>query len=235
MKAVLSLRPSRLLRAALLSTVVVNVISLAANLYTAAAIRGYIDIGSKFSKLIVHNLTGLVSTYREGNIATLYSSLLLFLASLLLFIAWKSPAEHSMRRLQWVWLLLSIIFFYMTFDEMLAFHERASSLFYLIFSVLGVSVVPFLLVIRPRFRNLFLLSGSLYLLGAVGLDSIEFSLRSSQVVEVLEQKVWFILLYSSEEFLEMIGVVIFIYCISLYIASRDVSIDFSGPNVSAIG
>lgn len=230
MKAVLSLRPSRVLRLTLLSTVAINAISLATNLYAAAAFRGYLDIGTKFSKLIVYNLNGLFSTYREANIATFYSSLLLFVASALLFIAWKSPVEDLMRSHRWTWLFLSIVFLYMSFDEMLKFHERSLYLFYFVFALLGLSIIPFLRVIRPRFRKLFFLSGFLYLLGAVGFDRIEAFFRGSQTVEILEQKFWFILLYSSEEFLEMMGVAIFIYSVSLYISSKEVSIDFSGGN-----
>jgi hypothetical protein len=169
---------------------------------------------------------------REGNIPTLFSSMILvFCAALLWLIASKHRANGSSYA---HWLGLSLIFLFLCVDETASLHERlgepvrallgTSGLFYyawmipygLALCVFVAFYVKFLLSLSRDTMRLFILSGALYVMGAVGMEMIcgwyydTFSVRDF---------IYFSLV-TIEELLEMFGVVLFIYALLNYICNQ---------------
>lgn len=167
---------------------------------------------------------------REVNIPSIYSALTLLLCALLLFyVFW---AKQFTGRSLYKWLVLSLIFLFLAFDEFSSFHEKImvllrdnydlSGVFYYAWIVpygiavllLGVAYVPFILKLPAKIRKLFLISGSLFITGAVGLEIL-----GGQQDEIYgTYNLVYALLYTVEELLEMLGIALFIYALLLYIS-----------------
>ncbi len=170
---------------------------------------------------------------REGNIPTWYSSLLLSSVAVVGFIITYAKFQ-SKARYCFHWGGIALLFLYLSIDEAAALHERLTTPIqeslnvtdYLYFGwvvvgipvviVLGVTYLRFILHLPKRTRNLFLLSALSYIGGAL-------------VVESISARVWYendgtSLLYSSigtfEEFLEMFGVILFLYSLLDYIENQ---------------
>lgn len=80
--------------------------------------------------------------------------------------------------------------------------------------LLGVAYVPFILKLPAKIRKLFLISGSLFITGAVGLEIL-----GGQQDEIYgTYNLVYALLYTVEELLEMLGIALFIYALLLYIS-----------------
>jgi hypothetical protein len=133
------------------------------------------------------------------------------------------------------WLLLSLVFLYLSIDEAAALHEKLTIPFqeneslnvhgYLYFAwvLVGIPFVLFMGLVYARFlfhlpaqtRRHFLIAGALYVGGAL-------------VIEAVSANQWYLndgtsLTYSAigtvEEFCEMSGVIVFIYGLLTYIGS----------------
>ena len=181
-------------------------------------------------------LMGLLSlTYvdDEWNLPTLFSVLLLALASLVLAVV-SVLARRQKDRDSWRWALLCFGFLYLAFDEGLALHERlgvplrallgqsgkSEPTSYLVIRgliaavVLGLLFFGFLRRLPARTRFAFLLGGALYLGGAVVVDA----LGVKWVVAHTEQNLTFVFIATVEESCEMAGVIVFIYALLRYLA-----------------
>jgi hypothetical protein len=118
-----------------------------------------------------------------------YSGCVMFLCALLaLILAWRAKAIGN-RDFFW-WIVLGLGLFYMSADEMAAIHERlmnvvsqhiqTSGLFTFSWLVVGIPAValvgllfvPFLLRQQPRTRWLLILSGGIFLSGAIGCEML---------------------------------------------------------------
>jgi hypothetical protein len=195
-------------------------------------------------------LLGLVQEFdlgNENNIATWYSSMTLSLCAMLLAVIGlhKKDIRDAYAR---HWLGLSGIFLLLALDETASLHERANHLgrYFKQFDyfggylfhpwvavgicfvlAIGTVYLKFLTHLPKKTKRQFLVAGSLYVLGALGLEMIEG--RVAFLLGVYEN-----LLYQSlvgvEEALEMIGVVVFIHALLSYI---DVSM--SGFQVDVVG
>ncbi|MGH3090646.1 MAG: hypothetical protein ACRDSJ_25485, partial [Rubrobacteraceae bacterium] len=138
------------------------------------------------------------------------------------------------------WGLLSVIFVYLSSDEMLRLHERMSggllqpALEVLGYEPSGIFRYPWIIVYVPltlvfvlaylrfwldlpsKIRTLFFVSGSLFVWGAVGAEMINGLLHDLYGQGGL--------LYAAmthlEEFLEMIGIVVFVYALLSYIGAH---------------
>ena len=126
------------------------------------------------------------------------------------------------------WRSLAIIFLFLGFDELLMFHERLNIVMkafnqsdgpftYLWWIPAGLCVlvlscifVPFLRSLDRPLRSLFLLSGSVYLSGAVGFEVlgaiVSYTNGGMQSLEYLA-------VATTEELLELLGLSIFIYAL----------------------
>ncbi len=185
-----------------------------------------------------HNeLMGLLAfTYvdDEQNLPTLFSVLLLALASLCLVfacvLARKQKSPDS-----WRWALLALGFLYLAFDEGLSLHEKlgpmiravlgrgeeseSSTTYWWIRGLVAAGVLMllfwgFLRRLPARTRFHFLLGGALYLVGAVVLDILGIKWADAHT----EHNPTYVLLATVEESLEMAGVIVLIYGVLAYIA-----------------
>lgn len=198
-----------------------------------------------FSKLYldrdqVFGLIPLFDFNTEKNVPTLYSSIALLAASgLLAFVASK---YRKINTSYIPWLGLSLIFLFLSIDEMASIHESAGraikrqfatsgALFYAWVIPYGIALVvfaaaygKFIFNLPTASRNLFLASGIIYVSGAMGfemLGGLQFQISGTR-------NVIYALLYTCEELLEMLGVALFIYAILKHIVTE------FGPQIIAI-
>ncbi|MGB3212068.1 MAG: hypothetical protein WBB19_15295 [Desulforhopalus sp.] len=213
--------------------------------------------------LLCGNITGIVSTFyfghdfiyglvplfnfdTERSIPTFYSTLaLVFSSVLLLFIALTSK-QHGKTSLYW--LILSVIFLFLSIDEMAGIHEKidwslsrvfnTTGLLYYVWvvpygiavMVFGIAYIRFLMILPARTRNLFIVSGTVFVAGAIGIEAL-----SGMYYERYGHKnLIYSLLYTCEESFEMIGVIIFNYSLLAYVADQDkyLTINFIGRDRS---
>jgi hypothetical protein len=168
----------------------------------------------------------------ERSIPTLFSFILLLTCSFLLFIiasAKKKDGEGYM-----YWLVLSVIFLFLSIDESLMIHEalmeksrtllNASGYFYFAWVIpYGIGLVVFLLAYTKFLFNLprktclfFVIAGFVYVSGAVGLELV-----GGKCYELYgEHSLSFVILFTMEEILEMAGTVLFIYALTSYMDSE---------------
>ena len=168
----------------------------------------------------------------ESNLPTLYSSINLMLSALLLLCI---AIKHRDARSPWIpWVGLAAIFSFLSVDETASFHEQLAQPVQDFFNISGVLyyvwVIPYLVflglftLLYARFflrlpkktLGLFIVSGVVFLAGAVGFEFI-----GNTVVQVVsDTSLLYRLFYSGEEFLEMFGVVVFIYALFDYMVRQ---------------
>ena len=160
----------------------------------------------------------------EANFPTLYSTLTLGFCSLLLAIIASIKKEINSHNTK-LWRILALIFLFLAIDESCSIHEILIPIIRIPFKTTGflyfpwvipavILLIVFLIVFRTfifnlpiKIRSLFLLSGGIYIGGALGMELIGGYLVDNSGLETTAY--W--IAYSIEEFLEMFGIVIFIY------------------------
>lgn len=170
----------------------------------------------------------------EKNIPTLYASISLVLCSVLLLTI--AIGKRRIRKSDTLyWLGLAAIFLFLAIDEFAGIHEKFNdplkSLFdtsfvfgyawvvpYAIFvSIFVLGYLKFSLTLPRQTFLLFLLSGSIYVLGAIGLEILgnyQFSQYGNRT------NIPYIILASIEEIMEMVGILIFLYALLTYISTE---------------
>jgi len=169
----------------------------------------------------------------EQSIGTLFSTLLMVAASLLLLLT----GADARRRRGWdapYWLVLAAGFAFMAVDEAAAIHEifqaplraaldTSGALFYawvIPYTVLVVALAPFLLRFVRRLpaatRRDFVIAGGIYLTGAVGMELVEGWLQDVVGFQSLPMEFAFL----AEEVMEMLGVAYFIAAILSHLEAR---------------
>ncbi len=176
---------------------------------------------------------GLLDLDKEQNIPTLYASMTLLFCSILLWIiTFAKKQENSSDFLYW--LGLAVVFLFLFIDETVSLHERISEpsreLFnvtssflrfawvipYGIFTIfLFLIYLKFIISLPKKTRYLFVIAGSIYVAGAISLELLEGSQRVYGKDQII-----YVTLVTIEEFLEMTGIVIFIYALLSYISSE---------------
>jgi hypothetical protein len=187
---------------------------------------------------------------KEAAIPTWYSSFALLLSSGLLAtiaVAKRKQGDRYARH----WLGLSIVFFLLSMDEVVQVHETlggpevqrflsdtlgldAGGLAHSLWVIPGAAMVLVFVLAYVRFlvglprqtRRLFLVGGTLFVVGALGFEALGGLVVSgnggigdwSSVGAV--PKMLYATLTSIEEFLEMMGVVVFIYALLSYISTH---------------
>jgi hypothetical protein len=189
----------------------------------------------------VMGLLSLAYVDRERNFPTLFSVLILgfagLIAAVVAALARRSRATDVSR-----WITLSIGFLYLAFDEGLSLHERLSipvrelvGTGFLGFShtfwaipvlavvvMLGIYFLPFLQRLPAKTRWTFLLAGTLYVGGAVGIE-----LLSGNYWETVgKDDLTYALIATVEESLEMAGIIVFIYGLLAYLADTHGEVRF---------
>ena len=175
----------------------------------------------------------------EGNIPTLFAFATLLSAALLLaFIA--RLRRQAQDRYSRHWAVMAWVFVYLALDEGAAIHERTvepvrwllnqtslpsieffeigpawiilGAVFVLVFAF---SYLRFLLHLPARTRYLMILSGVIFVTGALGFEI----LSHSYAVTHGQENAVYALLATVEESLEMLGIALFLYTLLLHIGS----------------
>lgn len=169
----------------------------------------------------------------ERNAPTLYSALALLLASLILVRI--SSVTKSSGKQSFPWFILSLIFAFLAFDEWLSIHEiligpfriwfRASGAFYYSWVIpYGIGVIVFslayarfLLKLQKRIAILLVVSGAIYVTGALVTEMIMgvyLELNHRHELGVF-------LLFTIEELLEMLGIALFTYTLITFLVEHN--------------
>jgi hypothetical protein len=172
----------------------------------------------------IDSLFGYLNVDSEGNLPTWFATALLLAAAALLMVIAYTPVANRPRR--WYWILMSIVFLLLSIDEATRLHETLGEslrdawntdgllrfAWVVPYGVAGivllVVLVPFLLALPDRTRNLFLLAGFIYVLGAAGLNAVNGALLSGDPAKGVVGVVGHF-----EEVLEMFGVSLMIYAL----------------------
>jgi len=186
------------------------------------------------------NALGFVPAFdfdTEGNFPSLYSACGLFFCSILLgviSIHAKKKANHDYV----YWMLLAILFLFLCFDEGAIIHERFQGpvrhlignsfffnfewavLYILIFGFIGLFFLKFFLQLPKKTKIIFIISAFVFLSGALGMEAI------GTKIYFQKSEIGYAICYTIEEFLEMVGVLIYIYALLDYITIEKVSIKF---------
>lgn len=174
----------------------------------------------------------------EKNLPSIFSSLLHLTAAVLLGLIGSSSDTNRNRR--FFWWTLSFIFVFLALDELLRIHEMAGRNLSKVLDTSGVFhyswIIPYgfavtligllllkpVLELPPMTKNRFILSGVIFLSGAIGIEMatgwlISFKeMESMQLIIVPE----FFFLYTLEELLEMTGVSFFIFSLLEFRSSQ---------------
>jgi hypothetical protein len=169
---------------------------------------------------------------REQTIPTLYSSLLMLGAAVLLASIGQAARTRD-RGHHLHWYGLAVVFTFLAIDESVGIHEltieplrdafNASGLLYYTWVVPYVAALVVLVVVYARFlldlpdktRYGFLIAGAVYVLGAVVVES--FTGLVAEGKEDAERGALFRVLQGTEEVLEIVGLIIFINVLLAYI------------------
>ncbi|MEQ9642165.1 MAG: hypothetical protein RIM84_19225 [Alphaproteobacteria bacterium] len=191
------------------------------------------------------HLFGLAAKFRvagERNIPTYFAAAQLALAAVLLALtaSWHVAAATGEGR---PWSVLAVGFAAMSMEEIAGLHEYSSSLVYdalgiegasafhfawvvpalLLVALLALYFVRFLLAQPSRTRNLFVLSGVLFVGGAVGMEMVGGYYQSIQSQPlILGTATYFVydMIATLEEALEFFAIAIFIYALLDYCERR---------------
>ncbi len=185
-------------------------------------------LGESSSSVIF--LIDLLSVNVEESIPTWFSTILLFIASLLLWFIWgvKNRKEDEWRT---YWLGLAFVFLYLSIDEGAAIHEtfvqpiesivQTSGFFAFAWQIVFLPLVLIFVFIYIRFLRalpqetavLFILSGVIYVGGAVFIEG--WSANEWDINQGITFR--YLMIATVEEWFEMMGASLFIYTLLDYI------------------
>jgi hypothetical protein len=170
---------------------------------------------------------------REGNFPTFFSALLLLISSLICFYISFSDKSEKLAKKSRYWYSLGFIFLFLCLDEAVQIHEqlmivmdylipnRASIFssawtipYFVIFSVVGLYFLRFLFSLPVPVRNLLLLSGAIFVSGAMGVEFLEgyVNLKYGSFHFFTHA------VYTLQELMEMSGIILFIYTLLTYVS-----------------
>jgi len=176
---------------------------------------------------------------REINYPSWYSSFTLLFCAILLGIIASAKKKQGDRYFEH-WKALAFMFVFFSLDEILSLHEiliindlrkalHVVGIFYFIWVIPGAIFVAvtalaylnFLLYLPRKIRDFFLLAGSIYVGGALGMEMVGGYYADA----VTQRNLIYGLMVCVEEILEMVGVIVFIYALLSYIGSHLETID----------
>lgn len=175
-------------------------------------------------------LTQAVSLDEEANLPTFYSVAVWLACSLLLLLVGRAKKEAG-DTFRGHWTALGIVFFVLAIDEMLALHEKtitplrgvfgAGGFFSYAWTIPAIVLVlalfflflRFLLHLPRKTRVLFLLSGGLFVAGAIGLETVGGKIA----VDRGETSLLYAMVAGAEEILEMAGLLVFLSALLAYV------------------
>ena len=173
----------------------------------------------------------------EFNLTAIYNGALLYASSFLL----KEIAISSQGGKRRDWMLLSRVFLFLAFDEVFQVHElfvipglrqylhpSLASIWVIPYGILFVlfsyRFIPFFLKLRNRVSVLSLVSGGVYVSGAIVFEALNsWLVRTGQISR---SGFYYELISGFEELFEMLGVIIFLYALMLELRSRFACLEF---------
>lgn len=160
----------------------------------------------------------------EANLPTFFSAFMLLEATVLL-LALFAVERRAASGLAVYWLFLTLLFFAMAVDEIAQIHEKVGTRIGTLFGFSGVLFyawlvlaipfvlavaafyIRFLLAIERRIAVLFVLSGAIFVTGAVGAEMVGGVITT----QFGRQSAAYMVEIHLEEMLEMIGAAVFIF------------------------
>lgn len=176
----------------------------------------------------------------EQSLPNFFETTLLLAASALLALL-AAEARAAKRPMPLAWAGLSAIFLFMSIDEAVSIHESLGHLLrrtwhltgalhyawvipYGLFTLfVGVTYIRFLLRLPRPIAWGFVLSGALYVGGALGVEMIDAAVGQAMG----EHSVAYLILIGFEETAESLGVILFIYALLRYAAAVGASATLS--------
>ena len=174
----------------------------------------------------------------EFNLTAIYSGLLLYASSFLL----KEIAISSQGGKRRDWMLLSKVFLFLAFDEVFQVHElfvipglrqylhpSLASIWVIPYGILSAlfsfKFIPFFLKLRSKVSVLSLISGGVYVSGAIAFEALNSWLVRTDQISL--SSFYYELISGFEELFEMLGIIIFLYALMLELRSRFVCLRYS--------
>jgi hypothetical protein len=155
---------------------------------------------------------GWLSVNSEYNPPAFFNGLLFFIIPFRIFQLMKDSGWKVFEK--WGWLIIGTVFIFLGLDEIFQIHENQPESwnlesnnwfkYYLIgLGVISLPCIPLFFNLSSKIKALFILSGVVFLGGAVGLESASIYFSSNQLWKL--HKIAALI----EEFLEMLGLIIF--------------------------
>lgn len=194
-------------------------------------------LAGQFCHFVLHHdhLMGLVRDFdldEEANVPTWFETITLALAAALLEVT--ARVRRSVRDGRWVhWRVLSSGFLFLSLDELASIHERLKLPFAmfrnvpkfwafswvvpgaLIAALAFAFFLPWLRKLPTRTRNGLMLAGAVYVAGAVGMEAV-----GGITAMTVGMDTWtYVVAYTIEETMEMLGVLLLIVTMLEYLRS----------------
>lgn len=189
------------------------------------------------------NFGGLFDLNQEMNLPTCYSVLQLGAVALALRLTACMERENGRRALPWNGLVA--LFLYMAADEMTDVHGLWGSVYlgqpiaapvvdgfaWIVPALIVVGVttaiyLPWVWQLPRRTRALFVLAGSVFVTGGVGMEAV-----GERVADASFFNPAYLVASTAEETLEMLGVAIMLYAVLAYMAGRNGRLEISARSV----
>jgi hypothetical protein len=181
-------------------------------------------------------LFGLIDLFyvdAEGNIPTAYSSMVWVLCSLSCLVIAERKKQEGDRAFKY-WRGFTLTFAFLALDELASIHELFSELrnvldvggvFYfawiipgaIFFLIFALSCFKFVKTLPPKTRTLLILSGGIFVTGAIGIEMI-----GGWYTELYGNQADFTysLITTAEEILEMLSVLMLLYALLTYMGEH---------------
>ncbi len=203
----------------------------------------YLEKLAQLDTAVVRALVFFFDVGQEGNIPTLFSTLILALAALQLWLISRLATAHPQAGKARQWLILAWIFLFLSIDEATSIHEQFNKLrsftpdnsgylhytwilpYAAFAAVVGLYYLGFLRRLPTRTRRLFIISGLVFVAAAIGFEPLQ-----GRIVKIYEVgHLYDRLLSCAEEFLEMSSIVLFNYALADFLALFRTRIGFPSP------
>jgi hypothetical protein len=168
----------------------------------------------------------------EGNIPTLYATISIAIASILLFIVGFIKKKLNQEKYGY-WYFLGVLFMLLSYDEAASMHEHINDIFwdkypdlpaylgfgwvipyFILLIIFGLFFFKFIKSLPRRTAILFIFAGAVFVTGAMGMEFIGAYLWATAGGQ---DSLLYNFFATLEELLEMLGIVLFIYAILDYI------------------
>lgn len=202
----------------------------------------YLDYVRRAGSRTAKNLVKWFDFNLENNVPTWFSVCILALSMLLLLVIYLHHREAGKKDAHF-WRSLSLVFLFLSVDEMVQVHEEVArilrpelgagvpSIFYWawvipygLFAIgAGLYFLRFVRSLPPDIRNLFFISGAMFVTGALGMELLEGHFYVKYGLNHIYNRI----LYCVEELLEMGGITLFIHALLRYMEGQRIGLSLT--------